>query len=432
MKHDTALARYLQRHIEPELPAPPDLRTAWQYALVIPAYRESPRLLQSLTRSLEDAGGGLTILVLNRPQGDPDTGANDALRTAVSSLPAKDDNLYRLDGAGDLYCHDLEREAGPTPSRQGVGLARKTGCDLALLWWASGCIDSDWMGCTDGDATLPRDYFSRLQHLPPGVGAAVFPFEHLPGEDEQCNSATALYELRLHHYVLGLQYAGSPYAYHSLGSATAVRFGAYARVRGFPRRSGAEDFYLLNKVSKLGPLARLEGEAIGLQSRPSSRVPFGTGPAVAEIAAAGPLKGQRLFYHPRSFEALRAVLQTLPQRRDPEHRGDELLLQAGLVADSARFCEHLLQDLGLEQALAHCRRQARTGEQFLRQFHQWFDAFRTLKYLHALRDNLWPAQSLLALQGLEPQIWPGSPALDVAALRAGIRDHWHWLSAAGS
>jgi hypothetical protein len=264
------------------------------------------------------------------------------------------------------------------------------------------------------------------------LGAVVFPFEHLPGADEQCNRATALYELRLHHYVLGLQYAGSPYAYHSLGSATAVRCGAYARVRGFPRRSGAEDFYLLNKVNKLGPVARLQGEAIGLESRPSSRVPFGTGPAVAEIAAAGPLAEQRLFYHPRSFEALRAVLQTLPQRREPKYQADELLQRAGLAADSARSCEQLLQELGLEQALAHCRRQARTGEQFLRQFHQWFDAFRTLKYLHALRDNLWPAQSLLALQGLEPQIWPGPPSRDVAAMRAGIRAHWHWLSAAGS
>ncbi len=299
MKHDSALAQYLQRHVEPNLPAPPDPGEPWDYVLVIPAYRENPSLLESLGHYLSTAGHGLTILVLNRPQRDVDAEANAALRAAVQGLRTRGSRLHRLEGAGDLYCLDLEQETGPTPSSQGVGLARKTGCDLALKWWASGLIASDWMGCTDADASLPDDYFSRLQRLPSSAGAAVFPFEHRSGADQRCNEATALYELRLHHYVLGLQYARSPYAYHSLGSATAIRFGAYARVRGFPRRSGAEDFYLLNKVNKLAPVARLQGKCIGLESRPSARVPFGTGPAVAEVAAGGHLTAQPIFYHPK-------------------------------------------------------------------------------------------------------------------------------------
>ena len=81
-------------------------------------------------------------------------------------------------------------------------------------------------------------------------------------EDQFCNTATALYELRLHHYVLGLEYAGSPYAYHTLGSCLAVKADAYAQVRGFPKRAGAEDFYLLNKLAKLGAMPRLQGRCI--------------------------------------------------------------------------------------------------------------------------------------------------------------------------
>ncbi len=120
---------------------------------------------------------------------------------------------------------------------------------------------------------------------------------------------------------------------------------------------------------------------------------------------------------------------TLPRRRDASSQGIDLLRQAGLAADIASACEDLLQELGLEDALAHSRRQSRTEEQFMRQFHQWFDAFRTLKYLHALRDNLWPMQALTSLWDIEPRIWPDSASREVAALQTAVRAHWHWLSA---
>ncbi len=125
-------------------------------------------------------------------------------------------------------------------------------------------------------------------------------------DDESCNLATALYELRLHHYVRGLEYAGSPYAFHTLGSCLAVSFEGYAQVRGFPKRSGGEDFHLLNKLAKTGPVIRLAGDCIELASRHSQRAPFGTGAAVARISNAGMPLTLPLFYHPACFAALRA------------------------------------------------------------------------------------------------------------------------------
>ena len=65
-----------------------------------------------------------------------------------------------------------------------------------------------------------------------------------------------------------------------------------------------------------------------------------------------------------------------------------------------------LAEMGIAAALAHCRRQSTTPAQFLRQFHQWFDAFRTLKFIHALRDAGWPQQSLAQLDTLQPLLWP--------------------------
>lgn len=411
MRDELALQRYLQRHIETGLPRHDFNAAQWQHVLVLPAYRESPALLQALTHLPAGRGRILVILVLNRPDSDDNVHANAGLRDAfaASSLPrtARAAVLVLcLNAHTDLYVYDMERLHGPTPAACGVGLARKSGCDLALQWMVAGGIGGQWLCSTDADATLPPDYFEQLERSAPDAVAAVFPFRHVPGGDPDCDAATALYELRLRHYVLGVEYAGSPYAYHTLGSCLAVRATAYAHVRGFPRRAGAEDFYLLNKLAKLGPIARLDGQCIRLQSRHSDRVPFGTGPAVAAITAAEHPLEAALFYHPHCFVALAAVLASLPAlARAPEQDIAPLLMSNGLDPSAAGQAQRALATLGVDNVLSHCRKQSATGAQFQRQFHQWFDALRTLKFIHALRDAGWPQVSLRELDSIEPRLW---------------------------
>lgn len=447
-----ALRRYLLRHAETGLPAHAFTASHWQQVLVIPAYRESATLLDRLARLPEGDGRTLVILVLNRPDSDTDPHANAELRDALahSRLPQgrlPQDRLpqairdtvpvYCLNPHTDLYLYDMEMLRGPTPSAQGVGLARKTGCDIALQWMAAGGISGQWLCSTDADATLPPEYFVQLGSATPGAVAAVFPFRHMPGDDAVCTHATALYELRLHHYVLGLEYANSPYAFHTIGSSLAVRANAYAHVHGFPKRAGAEDFYLLNKLAKLGAVARLQGACIALQSRHSSRVPFGTGPAVAAIMAAEHPDDAALFYHPQCFEALAAFLASLPAlAAEPERAIAGLLRDRGLQPLLARHAETAVDTLGIAAALAHCRRQSSTEVQFQRHFHQWFDGFHTLKFIHALRDAGWPSCSLRELEGLSPQLWPQPESQinslaaegphEVEKLRHRIRQHWGW------
>ena len=45
-----------------------------------------------------------------------------------------------------------------------------------------------------------------------------------------------------------------------------------------------------------------------------------------------------------------------------------------------------LKEFKTDQALVHAFRQSRNLDQFTRQMHTWFDAFRTLKLIHFLRD----------------------------------------------
>lgn len=436
MRAELASQRYLQRHIEPGLPDCSHPARCWQQVLVIPAYRESPSLLRQLAQLPAASGKTLVILVLNRPDSDSDENANAALREAASELPASclsglQPRVGLLNEHTDLFLYDLDTVAGPIPAAEGVGLARKSGCDLAFKWISQGIIDSQWICSSDADAALPADYFLKLRQVPAGAVAAVYPFNHIPGPDQDCNHATALYELRLHHYVLGLEYAGSPYAYHTLGSSLAVRADQYAQVRGFPKRAGGEDFYLLNKLAKLGPIARLRGDCIGLQSRHSQRAPFGTGPAVAKISTADVPADLPLFYHPASFEALRCLLAAIPALWQQEGRDLDTHLQTHpvsreLAPDLLRACSQTVQCMGVADALAHCHRQGKSPEQFLRQFQQWFDGFRTLKFVHGIRDAGWPEQSLGALEHLQPRLWQVTGLEDMDLLRGAVRRHWGW------
>lgn len=434
MSTNIALQRYLQRHLEPNLPPAKSQQPLWQQVLVIPAYRESASLLQRLQQLPAGDGKTLVILVLNRPDYDSDASANNALRTAISQLATTntgDDTpaTLTLNTRADLYLHDMDEHGGAIAADLGVGLARKTGCDLALRWIHEGAISGPWICSTDADATLPPDYFKQLATSAPDAVAAVLPFQHVPGKDAAIDNATTLYELRLHQYVLGLEYAGSPYAHHTLGSSLAVKAEAYAQVRGFPKRAGAEDFYLLNKLAKLGPITKTQGQCIALQSRPSDRIPFGTGPAVAAIARAERPGDEPLFYHPQCFEALRVLLLSMEAlQQSPAPGLEDLLISHGLEPNLALHSRLNLEAMGIEKALQHCRRQGKSPGQFQRQFHQWFDGFRSLKFIHAIRDAGWPQQALAELDSLQPNIWPSSTiqALSVTELQASIWKHWNW------
>jgi hypothetical protein len=434
MPAGVACQRYLQRHIQPGLndcSYPPGY---WQNVLVIPAYREAPELLQRLASLPAGTGRALVILVLNRPDSDPNPDTNSALRQAcdelsIGSAANASPALRSLNRHTDLYLHDLDRLGGPLPAAEGVGLARKIGCDLAFRWIMQGAIAGPWISSGDADAWFPPDYFLQLDSLPAKTVAAIYPFHHIPGADEDCNTATALYELRLHHYRLGLEYAASPYALHTLGSCLAMKADRYAQVRGFPKRAGGEDFYLLNKLAKLGPIAKLGGYCIALQSRHSHRAPFGTGPAVAAISADEHPLQRPLYYHPACFEALRCLLLAIPAlRQSPDQQELGRQLQGrGLAPNLIGAAIDVAASQGLEQALLHSRQHGKTPAQFLRHFNQWFDALRTLKFVHGIRDAGWPLQTLPQLQGLAPRLWPAEEnTAEPEALRAAVMRHWGW------
>lgn len=50
-----------------------------------------------------------------------------------------------------------------------------------------------------------------------------------------------------------------------------------------------------------------------------------------------------------------------------------------------------LQSLGLTKFLRHLKQQNVGADRFVSEFHTWFDGFRSLKFIHYLRDHHYPS-----------------------------------------
>ncbi len=276
-----------------------------------------------------------------------------------------------------------------------MGLARKIGNDFALQLHAAGRVGSPWIHNTDADTLLANDYFDQTEPVPAeGNAAALYFFEHrFSDEDENLALAARLYEISLRYYVLGLAWAGSPYAYQAMGSCIAIRPEAYAAVRGFPRKNAAEDFYVLDKLAKAGSIARLAGTPLLLEGRISDRVPFGTGKALSQLLGKkGALAGFRL-YHPAVFAHLGAWLRALAAVARSGGRIETAIeeLPRGNPFFKADVLVESLEKMGAFTAMREAVARSGDAATMLRHFHTWFDAFRTLKLIRALQTGGLPA-----------------------------------------
>jgi hypothetical protein len=400
-------AQYFARYAEPEAALAAPIDGEYAAAIVVPLCRESPAFFAGYEAARRVfPGRTLLVLVVNGAEGaSPETHAeNQLLLAALSERFSDRRELSAPDVAsrawlareslGDVLWLDRASSGVRLPRGEGVGLARKLGADIAVRLWARGRITCSQIACSDADATLPSDYFARLVRaatLQPASPALLWPFQHVSGGDPALDEATLLYEISLRYYVLGLAAAGSPYAYQSVGSSLCVDARAYVSVRGFPKRAAAEDFYLLDKLAKLGPLRRLSGAPLELRARFSDRVPFGTGRGTREIAELERPRAQFKLYSPALFAALRTVLAGLEAFASSRAPG---ALRNAVEVSSSELVEPTvaaLETLKVFAALESAAREAPAGPVLRRRVHTWFDALRTLRFMHLLRDASAPS-----------------------------------------
>ena len=371
-KKSNIIEKYLARYAEVSALPETFINKQYDYALVIPAYRENWRSLTNVWRSISDSSV-LVIVVINSPVAADDATLElkrDAIQEATTVSSFQNYDCLRFSNQPDLLIVDRCNE--PINEKYGVGLARKIGSDLALQLIASGTIKVPWIFCTDADAHLPSDYFTKPT-LVNSEAAVIYPFSHRPieGHTESCQ----IYEATLLYYVAGLQFAQSGYAHSSIGSTLSINATDYAKVRGYPKRSAGEDFYLLNKLAKIAPFNTRCLPSIELSGRLSTRVPFGTGQGIKAIELhASPLT-EHLFYNPEVFDHLRVFLSEL---RTCQNASD--ITEYFSSALTRQWCE--LSGFNRE-LLKHQSQSEKVFDKFV---FDWFDGFRTLKYIHYLRD----------------------------------------------
>jgi hypothetical protein len=404
MTYPTKVEKYLSTYAL--LPGGcPDLSGEWQHVLVVPCYDESPGFVEDFCRT-HGSTSILLLLVINRPVASPST-VNQELRDRLACWPHEaikpGYTLHRASESLGILSVDLECLEGETPRHQGVGRARRTGCDLALALMDKGSITSPWIVSGDADCQWPPGFFQ--QRWPDEASAITLPFTHHGRENDPISAATLLYELKLHHYVLHLAALGSPYAFHALGSSFAVSANAYAKVRGVPLRSAGEDFYLLNKLAKVGSIHRATGPCITITSRQSARVPFGTGPAVQHLLETRDMLRAPLFYDAKCFSTLGTLIELFSKWVNCPEITPEAELREALGSEIASSVMPLLQQWHYQKAIAHIHNAAQTAA--LRQHHShiWLDGFKLLKLIHLLRDNHYPNISFIDSVN-QPAQWP--------------------------
>jgi hypothetical protein len=359
-------------------------RDDFQGAVVIPALAERDYLFTTLEclekNAPEDLRRFLILIVVNnRIDADPECrNNNEATLQVLEKRNLCPNRLW-------LAWVDAATRGMEMPQRGGgVGLARKIGFDLALSRLDFEAPPS-LLVSLDADTLVPSDYLSAIgkhfQKVSPG--GAVIPFCHQRGSTPEQDRAIQRYELFLRIYVLGLEQAGSPYAFHTVGSTMVCTAESYIRNGGMNTREAAEDFYFLQQLAKTAGVAKISGTVVYPSPRISNRVPFGTGRSISRLMADGPRSV--LFYRRECFQILEEWLDLIPGNID--RGGADVLARAKYIsADLAVFLERMdfVGNWGKLQRNFRSPFLLRNG------FHQWFDGFKSLKLIHHLSAGPFP------------------------------------------
>ncbi|MCX7554882.1 hypothetical protein OS175_13465 [Marinicella sp. S1101] len=351
------------------------LDQSWQNVMILPVCAESHESVVDVFQHLSQPSV-LVILVLNRPEKHPQTNAwseqNNNFKQALLSdynnvqHISADHCLLTAGTLPDVLFLDFNRS--PFNHNEGVGLARRIAADTACALIGLDCIKAPWIFSTDADVTLPSGYFKVVDDYP-DAAALSLGFNH-HSKDKTMAAHQQKYDFKLKYYQLGVKFIGAAYDYIPLGSTLVINAIAYVKVRGFPVRSGGEDFYILNKLAKVGNIEQPAEPVVQIKVRQSDRVPFGTGPAVRQIATNQQSGVAMNYYHPMIFVRLK-------QWRD------ELF---AYYNNKALPQDKALNDYwDIQQVINKAEKQIQTATRWQQFTHEWLDAFRILKSVHFLQ-----------------------------------------------
>ena len=365
----------------------PDKKTG--IIVVIPAFNEPgiTSLLDSLAVCDEPDCKVEILIIINAPSNaDAESLENNNICiTNIEAWKKKNKNCFFR-----LFVFNAGK---PSLKGWGVGFARKTGMDEAVRRFDEINKPEGAIVNLDADCLVQANYFtsiwSDLLENKERAACSIY-FEHpVTGNDFQLSiyKYIILYELHLRYYLQGLKYSGFPYAFHTVGSAIAVKAFHYIKVGGMNRRQAGEDFYFIQKLVPLGGYFALNKTTVYPSPRESLRVPFGTGPAMTRLmGSSDPLM---LTYNTDAFGELRLLFSTVIQlfgSRKVEIHDYYSNLPPGLKS--------FINEKEWSVKISELNKNTSGEESFRKRFFGWFNMFRIVKYMNHTHPELFEKKSV--------------------------------------
>ena len=283
-----------------------------------------------------------------------------------------------------IYAHDLNAK------HAGAGMARKIGMDEVIRRFNALNRPDGVIISTDSDCLFSTNYLQQIElaFSRKSCFAATLNFKHRVDEmaDPKQRLGIQLYEDYLHYYKKALDFAGFPDAIYTIGSAFAVRAEAYVKQGGMNRRQAGEDFYFLNKLTKLGRITEINDAFVYPSARVSDRVPFGTGAAMTKwMNEDGDLT---VTYNFAAFRDLKVLFDQV----DSLFRNNA---DDGFMASLPASVQEYIQTLDFSRKLGEINQNSSSLPAFRKRFFQFFDGFLILRFLNLAHQRYYPQQNLL-------------------------------------
>jgi glycosyltransferase involved in cell wall biosynthesis len=355
--------------------------------IVIPCYNE-PELLhtfESLKKCSLPETKVEVIILFNHAEDAPEEIKNFNIVTKTEA-----DRWIKENNSNKLIFFAI----GPVELRKkwaGVGLARKTGLDEAVLRFNHFNNSRGIVVSLDSDSLVEPNYLIEIEkHFnqnPKHVGATIKVEHQKDGLSEKQKQGIELYEKYLHYYKDALQFTGYPQAMITIGSAFTVTAEAYVKRGGMNRRQAGEDFYFLQNLAQLGTVGEITTTKVLPSARLSNRVPFGTGAAIQKWMEG--TEDLTKTYNFRAFTDLKVFFDTNERLFQTDKSGYFNLI-SGMPESIQQF---VLQD-NFWNEIEDLNKNCSTLKSFQTRFFQKFNAFKVLKFMNFAHEKYYEKADL--------------------------------------
>jgi glycosyltransferase involved in cell wall biosynthesis len=346
-----------------------------EMVVVIPCYNE-PELTDTLKslNACKQPGCDVEIIVVVN---DSEEDAHDTKNQNSLTI----DQIEKFKGNTPDWLHIYSVYATNLPVKHaGAGWARKIGMDWAVSLFNKVNNPYGIILSLDADTVVEENYLEAVyQHflMCKNEIAATIYFEH-PFEAVKHGYTVILYELYMRYYKHAVEYTGFPNSIYTIGSCFAVKASAYVAQGGMNRRKAGEDFYFLHKLMPLGVVGEINKTTVYPSSRISTRVPFGTGPALKQFVEGN--HDLHYTYPLKLFKVLQSFFSNV------EYLYEKNIVNADELADN-KLLVKFLQEIGFVDQLNNLKQNCSNLSVFKKRFFHLFDAFKILKWLNFCLAN---------------------------------------------